>query len=78
MWSNVEVCSQWEQVTHTWRSGEERTTPHVQWGVGGDKQARTQVNRPRAQLSIYTRTYIIDNRGGLCLATCYAIVYAYM
>ncbi len=56
MWSNVEVCSQWEQVTHTWRSGEERTTAHVQWGVGGEKQARTQVNRRRAQLSIHVLT----------------------
>ena len=31
-------------------------TAHVQWGVGGDKQARTQVNRRRAQLSIHVLT----------------------
>ena len=29
---------------------------HVQWGVGGEKQARTQVNRPRARLSIHVLT----------------------
>ena len=56
MWSNVEVCSQME-AGHThleeWGGEGDGTCTVGSWG---EKQARTQVNRPRAQFSIHVLT----------------------
>ena len=47
----------WEQVIHTWRSGEERTTSHVQWGVEGDKHVHKRTGVGIRHAASYVLTY---------------------